>query len=102
MKVATAGKPIARNLISQPNGSFYGLTKIDQCLVLNVNTAVKHYDVYNKLNVQEKALMDSQYIGMFFTCLYMTTMYQEDYTDEMFYEQLSQYQSELLRTIYKS
>ena len=102
MKVATAGKPIARNLISQPNGSFYGLTKIDQCLVLNVNTATKHYDVYNKLNTQEKALMDSQFIGMFFTCLYMTTMYHEEYTDEMFYEQLSQYQSELLRTIYKS
>jgi len=102
MSVSINGKSIARNLITQANGSFYSLTKIEHCLVLNVNTSSKHYDVYSKLNAQEKALMDLQYIGMFFTCLHMSSIYLGEYTEEMFYEQLNQYQSELLRTIYKS
>lgn len=102
LKVSIVGKSIARNLISQPSGAFYSLTKIEHCLVLNVNTVSKHYGVYNKLNHTEKALMDSQYIGLFFTCLHMLSNYPEEYTEEMFYEQLNQYQSELLRTIYKS
>jgi len=102
MKVDTTGKLVARNLISQPNGAFYSLTKINECLVLNVNTASKQYDVYSKLNYSEKALMDFQYIHMWFTCLHMVTYYSQEYTDEMFNEQLIQFQSELLRTIYKS
>lgn len=102
LAVSIVGKSIARNLISQPSGAFYSLTKIEHCLVLNVNTASKHYDVYCKLSQTEKALMDSQFLGVFFTCLHMGSNYPEEYTEEMFYEQLSQYQSELLRTIYKS
>lgn len=102
MDVDIAGKLIARNLISQPNGSFYSLTKIDECLVLNINTATKHYEVYSKLNHSEKALMDFQYLAMFNTCLYMISMYSQEYTEEMFQDQLNQFQGELLRTIYKS
>jgi len=102
MKVDTAGKLVARNLITQPNGAFYSLTKIEECLVLNVNTATKHYEVYSKLNHSEKALMDFQHIAMFNTCLYMMSMYTQEYTEEMFHDQLNQYHGELSRTIYKS
>jgi hypothetical protein len=102
MKLDTLGKLIARNLISQPNGLFYSLTKIGDCLVLNVNTATKHYEVYSKLNHSEKALMDCQYINMWSTCLHMITYYSSEYSEELFNEQLIQFQSELLRTIYKS
>jgi hypothetical protein len=100
--VNVVGKSIARNLISQPGGSLYSLTKFDQCLILNVNTATKHYDVYSKLAIEEKALMDSQYITVYYTCLQMQSLYQDVYDEEIMHEQLHQYQGELLRTIYKS
>jgi hypothetical protein len=102
LKIDISGKLVARNLISQPNGAFYSLTKIGDCLVLNINTTTKHYDVYSKLNHSEKALMDCQYINMWSTCLHMVTYYSPEYSEEFFHEQLIQFQSELLRTIYKS
>ncbi len=100
--VDTAGKVLARNLIQEPNGSFYCLTKVNDCIVISVNTSAKQYEVYDKLTKHEKAIQDLNYLNTYQTNIQMLSMYPDRYDDEIMHEYLAFYQSEMLRTIYKA
>lgn len=102
LNVDTAGKVLARNLIQEPNGSFYSLTKKNDCIVLSVNTSAKQYEVYDKLTKHEKAIQDLNFLNTYQTNIHMLSMYPDRYDDELMHEYLAFYQSEMLRTIYKA
>jgi hypothetical protein len=102
LNVDTAGKVLARNLIQEPNGSFYSLTKVNDCIVLSVNTSAKQYEVYDKLTKHEKAIQDLNFLNTYQTNIQMLSMYPDRYDDELMHEYLAFYQSEMLRTIYKA